>query len=420
MSTTTTQKALSLPEIVFHIVEFLEFSDLCAVAQVSRLWHQAAASSMPSGDFDWDDNTTWSGDWKDHTMNLEGRDMVVAQLMSEDRPRSLTCDFKDFPGKAIYTNRYRDIQNESWQPILDHLVKNHAELYHLNSNGSLESFVYPVMKSATRLHRVTLCTKDEVTRLNQILNLPNLQQSLRVLSLTECWWPRTGLPFPNKLKFRLTRLDMDRVGISEMDMKRVLEGCKELRSLTALDVMARWSVPLLNHLSKHNPQLKTFRFSCKPSLSTAGEVDDAQLGWLIANLEQDLRTLGLYRLNVSLDSWQKFQERFGNLTRLELLGENHASCGVLVHKYLEKSTGLEHLVTKNVNIPINLVCGVDSRWACRGLKTLEVGFGPRQKEHLEPENQSHVVFESRILFEFLARHVPIVERLLIRRTCGGH
>lgn len=419
MSTTFADKALSLPEVVFHVAKFLEFSDVCVVAQVSRLWNQAVTHLQPWGDFAWDDNPTWEDGWR--SMNLTGRDTVMAQLSTTEKARSLTCDFKEFPGKAIYMNQYRDIQKAAWQPIQDTLIKHPSRLHHLNASGCLDSFVFPIMMSATRLHRVTLRSKYEVSKLSQMLNLPNLQQSLRVLSLTDCWWARTGLPFPNKMNFRLTRLDLDKVIISDPDLRRVLEGCKDLRSLTALDVMPFWNVPLLNQMSKHNLQLKVFRFSCKPSANMAGEVDDAQLGWLVTNLVQDLRTLGMYRLNVSLDTWQKFQERFGNLTRLELLGNNHASTGELVHRYLEKSAGLKHLVTENVFISLSLISEAKSSWACRGLKTLEVGFGfgLGHVVLLEPENQNQVMVASKILFEFLARNVPVVERMSIKRTCGG-
>ncbi|GJJ76832.1 hypothetical protein EMPS_09191 [Entomortierella parvispora] len=409
------QKALRLPEIVLHIVGFLEFSDLCAVARVSRLWHQAVSPSLPSGDFSWDDNAAWSESWGDYDLDLEDRDTVVAQLSGTRKPRSLTCDFKEFPGMAIYTNQYRDIQKQTWQPILDQLISGQSCPYHLDSNGRNDFFTFPILMKATKLHRVTLWTGD-VSQLTQILNLPNLQETLRILSLKSCWWPRTGLPFANKMRFRLTRLDMVMTEMSDPDMKRLLEACPDLRSLKSVDVMARWNVPLIKHLSTYNPQLKTFRFSCKPSTGMAGVVDDAQLTWLVENLNQDLRTLGLYRLNVSLEPWERFLSRFRNLTRLELLGKNHKSNGERVYRLLEHSKVLEHLITENVHIPMAMIEAPIARCACKGLKTLEIGFGSGHWENLGKENKDEVIHDSRTVFTFLARNLVDLERLLIRKN----
>lgn len=209
---------------------------------------------------------------------------------------------------------------------------------------------------------------------------------------------------------------MDTVNISERTLKRVLEASEDLRVLNVVNTIDVWDASLLKHLSACNPALKVFRFSGRPKKrSLLGNLQDAQLCLMTENLDLDLTTLGLYRLNVSAKSWQRFQERFANLARLELLGKNHESCGPLVHWYLEKSARLEHLVTENVYIPMLLISETTSKWTCRGLKTLEVGFGPGPAALLETRDQSDVMESSRSLFAFLARNVPLLKRLLIRK-----
>ena len=74
------------------------------------------------------------------------------------------------------------------------------------------------------MHRLTFLGEDGVF-LNRVLNFPNLQKTVKVLTLKNRSWSGTRALLPNRMKFRLTRLDLDNVRMNEPNLIRDFEGC---------------------------------------------------------------------------------------------------------------------------------------------------------------------------------------------------
>ncbi|KAF9387169.1 hypothetical protein CPB97_002897 [Podila verticillata] len=316
---------IQLPEIITLIARFLPFEARVAASQVSQLWRSVVLPIVAESTLHWQD-----------TLPQESRDALLATLSS--RTQSLECDFTIFKGKALYYHIARQEQIQKWALFKQALTEGKAPASSSSNELNIEKLtfrygnfpdedLFPILLEIKTLHHLVINTgglrdfTPDLSKLFKVLAVPSLQKTLRKLSVTNAWWPNTGLPFPNKVRCQLTHLRLDKVrDLTAANLGRLFESCPELESLECLDVLANWSPPVLRNLSKYNPKLTRFVFSVANSTSLDSWVTAQLMSWLVSETTQNLTQLGVYRLDegVSTEVLKEVLARFPDLEKWEL------------------------------------------------------------------------------------------------------
>ncbi|KAF9394376.1 hypothetical protein CPC16_011506 [Podila verticillata] len=320
---------IQLPEIITHIARFLPFEARVAASQVSQLWRSVVLPIVAESTLHWQD-----------TLPQESRDALLATLSS--RIQSLECDFTIFKGKALYYNVARQEQIQKWVLFKRALTEGKAPDSSSSSSSSNELSIekltfrygnfpdedlFPILLEIKTLHHLAINTggrrdfTPDLSKLFKILAVPSLQKTLRKLSVTNAWWPNTGLPFPNKVRCQLTHLHLNKVrDLTAANLGRLFESCPELESLECLNVLANWPPPVFRNLSKYNPKLTRFVFSVANSTSSDSCVTVQLMSWLVSETTQNLTQLGVFRLDedVSTEVVKEVLARFPDLEKWEL------------------------------------------------------------------------------------------------------
>ncbi|KAF9439284.1 hypothetical protein BGZ76_006013 [Entomortierella beljakovae] len=389
-----------LPEILLRIVSFLELNDRINAVQVSKFWNKTLQTNVPSGSLVWKD-----------TMSESEREAVFHSLC-HDNIRTLECHLRSFEGKALGYFKERAKQLAMWKPVMEALKKGKGpesddpdiqiqKLVVKGSNFIDEDFLYTLLEVKTLKHfwidpLPGRSFTPDISKLVKVLGQP-APQSLRTLTVKNAWWPN----MPSNGRCQLRKISLEKTSLTNQNVARLLEICPLLEEFEAIDSIAQWIPGTLIHISRVNPLLKSFIISCNPT-STGDKLDNLQVSWIVDNLNVDLRTLGLYRLDCTPEMFTKLQNKFKNLTRLEI---HEGFDGTIIHEYLSTSPQLRHLVARDVVVPISLLQDKTTTWACKDLLTLELSFGG------STEGQT----DSKYIFEYLANYVPNIQLLRIRK-----
>ncbi|KAI1315316.1 hypothetical protein EDD11_000977 [Mortierella claussenii] len=415
------------PELLLYLNQFLHLQDQICLVQVSRFFYKTFQPTLPKG----------SVCWKD-TLSQNERSVALHRLQ-HGHVRELETHLQFFEGKALYYQDQRQAQVRVWEPIkralltaavaaeaeteadeggymIDTSPKLELQRWVIQGGNFLEEDIFEVLLKVRTIRYLSIDPlpgrhySPDLSKLFKILGLAHLQPSLRCLVVMNGWWPNTGLPFPNKVRCRLQKLVLDRTRLTEPNLMRLLESCPELEEVRLLEVIQQLSPVVLKHITKVNPQLKGLWFK-SAGINGQDLCGDVQVKWMMEHLPvKQLESLGLYRLMCSPETFLDLQDQFSHLKRLEI-GEASSDEGLLlgqmVCQYLTKASQLRHLVAKDVFIPVWLLKDGMS-WVCKDLNTLEVSFSGSEGEQLERE-------ESRIVCQYLADHVSLLERLWVRK-----
>ncbi|KAF9110131.1 hypothetical protein BGX27_006738 [Mortierella sp. AM989] len=407
----TASNPLELPEILLRINSFLGLLDRISAVQVNQLWNKTIQSTIAT--------LNWSDTLAEHELN------AAFQKLCNGNIRTLECRLRHFEGKALGYYKARVAQEKLWEPIKLALIKGRGpendspeiqlQKWVVRGGNFIEEDLFKVLleiKTLKHLWIDPLPGRDftpDISKLFKVLGLPSLQ-TLRRLTVQNARWPNTGLPYPNNMQCQLRKIVLENTPLTDQNLMRLLESCPLLEEFIGNDVMARWSPAILNHISKVNPLLNSFVISCAPS-SSGDLCNDVQVNWVIESLTVNLKTLGFYRLSCEMETLLKLQTRFKDLTRLEIYGNFE---GEKIHEYLSTSTQLRHLKARESFIPVSLLQDKTKSWVCKDLLTLEVSFGHDELGPSE-EQEDQIQADSKVVFEYLVKHIPNVEHLWIQK-----
>ncbi|KAF9388631.1 hypothetical protein CPB97_000741 [Podila verticillata] len=417
--TPITDRALSLPEILHCIFQYLTQSELKSITSlVSRSWHQSSyvliQRTLAWVDFE----CTTDGEIPTHVINALKSDLhcLVYRRPSLLELQQHRADLlrgeqsKGHPTSTRLDTFAREAKETNWVSLVQELR------------------VYSDIHAEARL-MVLLTVCRHITSLSMDLNyhneidlttLMNECSRLTFLSIAGVenspfttrpgYHTLTGNPELFTGTYSLQYLILKRVRLEQEPLLALL---RHLPSLLHYNTMDLEQGPIMNSrhivdaLFLHCPKLKGFAFSQR-----AGEhVGGHELGLVMSNYS-NLTDLGLYSVAIWRATLRSVAQHGQNLTTLTI---HHApKTGAVpfeyVHNYLCSAPNLLHFYGLSTKMDVACFIQEDGRritgtWACRGLKTLHMGIS----------NQYCQTFKSSTLvYYYLIKVCPEIQNLSLR------